>query len=154
MDDKEKEGEREMKAMIIVCLGCLVSISGHSVRTPLVAQYFESANDDPSYQGWAGPGWYYGQWFDTESEYEHWLQNRFYDVQWTGPNWYYGVWFDEEAGFNEYRWNHHYYDREHRHGDGEQHREQHRGEWKGRGHGGDQHGRGRGGGGHGGGHGR
>ncbi len=67
--------------------------------------------DNAYYQAWAGPGWYYGIWFDYPDDYYYWLNNGFYDVRWGGPGYYYGVYFNDEPYFNDYRRYHRYYGR-------------------------------------------
>lgn len=92
--------------------------------------------DDDSYQVWAGPGWYYGNWYDDENAYYGWLDTGFNAVVWAGPGWYYGHWFGSENDFNGYRNNHRYYNRnelrnnQYR-GNNSWHNDQRRGEWRG-----------------------
>lgn len=55
---------------------------------------------------WAGPGVYYGVWFNSPNDYYGWCNARYYGpgVQiWYGPGWYGGVWFDNEREWHNHR---------------------------------------------------
>lgn len=85
--------------------------------------------DNAYYQAWAGPGWYYGIWFDFPNDYYYWLNNNFYDVYWGGPGWYYGVYFYDEPQFSTYRRYHRYYGRPRYYGNPSYHKKKDRGRW-------------------------
>lgn len=127
-----------MKISILLCTALIslaASLDAASVRAPGVQvdvggpygyyYYYDNAY----YQAWAGPGWYYGIWFDHPDDYYYWLNNGFYDVRWGGPGYYYGVYFYDEPYFNDYRRYHRYYGRNYGQGNASYHKKKNRGKW-------------------------
>jgi len=125
--------------LLILCSAALINVIGTleaaTVRAPGVAvdvgrpRGYYYYYDNPSYQGWAGPGWYYGYWFDTPDTYYYWLNSGFNGVTWDGPGNYYGIYFDNEDGFNEYRRSHRFYGRSNAMGHPSYHKKKKRGKW-------------------------
>lgn len=96
-------------SLALACLNSSTFLSAVSIRTPPVdidVGPYAYYREDPYYHVWVGPGWYYGRYFSSEREYNHWLDNRFYSVRWEGPGWYYGIYFDSKRDFNRYRRHH------------------------------------------------
>lgn len=129
-----------MKKYLVVCAAaiCLngvsaslhaVSVRGPGVDLDVSGPYgYYYFYDNPSYQAWAGPGWYYGIWFEDADDYYYWLSNNFYDSYWSGPGWYYGVYFYDEPQFNDYRRYHRFHGRTYS-GNPAYHKKKNRGKW-------------------------
>lgn len=120
-----------MKTYLVIMLSLL---SFFNVASPVLAMapgiLIEDRAYDEEYQAWAGPGYYYGIWFDNEATYNNWLNNQFYGTRWHGPDYYYGFWFDLSPDFYTYRDRHRNYSRGGHKGAPQHHQQQHRGHFK------------------------
>lgn len=132
-----------MKIFILIgaaLISCASALQANNVRGPGISvdiggpYGYYYYYDNPAYQAWAGPGWYYGIYFNNPDSYFYWLNNGFYDVYWVGPGYYYGVYFNSEPYFNDYRRYHRFYGRGNVHGHGSYHKKKNRGKWNSKGH--------------------